>query len=155
MRSISAQRVLSRAWPGANHAVESFYDALRSDGPKRRLALRVRLCDIGLPSQLALERDVVATLTRLPDEENPATGFHLEWAAAGGGPYPRFTGWLFLYRGAGDATSLLDLEGTYTAPFGAVGALFDAAIGKNIAEATAAALLDDIGAQIEGRAAAV
>jgi hypothetical protein len=149
MRAISAHRLLPCAWPSANHYVESFYSRLAGDGRGRTLPLRVRLHDIGLPSQLALEREVHATLTRLPDEENPTTGYHLEWAATGGGPYPRFTGWLFLNRAEDDGSSVLELEGTYTAPFGALGAFFDATIGKRIAESTAETLLADIAGQIE------
>jgi hypothetical protein len=149
MRAISAQRILNCAWPNANHYVESFYQRLAVDGRGHTLPLRVRLADIGFPTQLSLEREVRATLVRLPDEEIPATGFHIEWEVAGGGPYPRFTGWLFLHRGVDDSTSILELEGTYTAPFGPVGAFFDAAIGKAIAESTAAALLSDIVREIE------
>ena len=152
MRAISAQRLLQCSWQNANHYVESFYARLAADGPERTLPLRVRLHDIGLPSQLTLERDVRARLHRLPAEEIPTTGFHITWAAVGGGPYPRFTGWLFLHRGGSDSTSILELEGTYAAPFGPFGAFFDAAIGKKIAEATAAALLDDIVIQIEAAA---
>lgn len=153
MRAISAHRLLHCAWPGANHFVESFYLRLAGDGPGRTLALHVRLADIGFPSQLMLEREVRATFIRLPTEEVPTTGFHVEWEVADGGPYPRFTGWLFLHRGPDDQTSILELEGTYTPPLGAVGAFFDAAIGKNIAESTAAALLTDIVHAIEGAAA--
>lgn len=152
MRAISAQRLLHCAWPSANHYVEAFYARLDGDSRERTLPLRVRLHDVGLPSQLTLERDVRAKLTRLGDDEIQTTGFRIEWAAAGGGPYPRFTGWLFVRRGPDDASSVLELEGTYTAPFGPVGALFDAAIGKSVAEATAAALLTDIVSQVEGAA---
>jgi hypothetical protein len=133
--------------------VESFYGRLAGNARERTLPLRVRLSDIGLPTHLTLEREVRATLVRIPAQETPTTGFHIEWEAAGGGPYPRFTGWLFLDRGADSATSVLELEGTYTAPLGPVGAFFDAAIGKSIAESTAAALLDDIVAEIEGAVA--
>jgi hypothetical protein len=48
--------------------------------------------------------------------------------------------------------SVLELEGPYTGPFGPLSAFFDAAIGKNIAEATAATLLADIASQIEAAA---
>jgi hypothetical protein len=153
MRAISAQRLLNCAWPTANHYVEAFYGRLADAGRGRTLPLRVRLSDIGLPTQLSLEREVRATLVRLPDEEIPTTGFHIEWEVAGGGPYPRFTGWLFLHPGADDSTSVLELEGTYTAPFGPLGAFFDAAVGKSIAESTAAALLSDIAGSIEEAAA--
>jgi hypothetical protein len=154
MRAISAQRLLQCAWPNANHFVESFYTTLTADNGGRTLPLRVRLADIGIPSHLMLERDVVVTLVRLPTEEVPTTGFRIDWIAVGGGPYPRFTGWLFLHPGADDSTSVLELEGTYTAPFGPLGAAFDAAIGKSIAESTAASLLEDLVAAIEGAAAA-
>ncbi len=150
MRSISAQRLLHCSWPGANHYVEAFYGRLAGAERERTLPLRVRLADLGFPTRLMLEREVRATLVRLPDEEIPATGFHIDWEAADGGPYPRFTGWLFLHRGPDESTSVLELEGTYTAPFGPLGAFFDAALGKSIAESTAAALLSDIVAEIEG-----
>ena len=57
------------------------------------------------------------------------------WEAEGGGAFPAFTGSLSAAdEGAGFCR--LDLDGAYSPPLGPAGALFDAVLGKRIAQAT-------------------
>jgi len=62
------------------------------------------------------------------------------WEAEGGGAFPAFTGSLSAAdEGAGFCR--LDLDGAYSPPLGPAGALFDAVLGKRIAQATVGDLL--------------
>lgn len=65
------------------------------------------------------------------------------------GPYPEFDGELTVRADENYESSLLELQGSYLPPGGAAGAAFDAAIGKRIASATAQALLERVGAELE------
>jgi hypothetical protein len=63
-------------------------------------------------------------------------------------PFPTFTGTLALEAATPKACALV-LDGTYEPPFGVAGKVFDAAVGRRIAEATAEELLKEIGGFIE------
>ena len=100
------------------------------------IALRLPLGD------LRLERDVHVRLT----PKAGYTGYKLldvSWSPKDGGAYPDFTGTLSI-ADEGVGWSRIDLDGTYTPPFGVLGAAFDAAIGHRIAEATASELLAEL-----------
>jgi hypothetical protein len=70
------------------------------------------------------------------------------------GLYPEFDGELTVRADETYASSQLELRGSYRPPGGVVGAAFDAALGNRIARATAQALLEHLGAEMEARYAA-
>ncbi len=113
-----------------------FRDASGSDG-KIRLSLRTPSDAAGMPGLLNLERDVVVTITR--DVVRGASIMRIGWEPQDGGPFPKFAGTLGI-RADGIESSVA-LEGTYVPPGGAVGWLFDEAVGLRIAQATARDLL--------------
>jgi hypothetical protein len=67
------------------------------------------------------------------------------------GPYPEFDGELTVRADETYSSSLLELQGSYRPPGGIAGAAFDAAVGNRIASATAQALLDRLGREMESR----
>jgi hypothetical protein len=98
-----------------------------------------------------LERSVVVHFERARDPLHFDEPWRVDWTPDGEGPYPDFSGELRVrpdesYRGA-----ILELTGDYAPPIGAVGRAFDMVIGERIASATARALLEQIGAQMEAR----
>jgi hypothetical protein len=100
------------------------------------LPLRVKFGD------LKIERDVEFHLKSKP----AYPGYKLldvSWAPKDGGPYPMFAGTLSV---AEDATgwSRIEIDGTYSPPFGIAGAAFDAAIGHRIAQGTLTELLAEL-----------
>jgi hypothetical protein len=100
------------------------------------LPLRVRFGD------LKIERDVEFHLKSKP----AYPGYKLldvSWAPKDGGPYPSFAGTLSV---AEDATgwSRIEIDGTYSPPFGIAGAAFDAAVGHRIAQGTVTELLAEL-----------
>lgn len=68
-----------------------------------------------------------------------------------GGVYPSFDGELAVRADESYRNCILELRGTYVPPAGAVGRVFDAAIGKKIAEDTARNLLAEIAEVFEAR----
>jgi hypothetical protein len=97
---------------------------------------------------LKLEHDVLVTLSPLP----AYTGYErlaIRWVPTGHGPYPTFEGVLCV-SDEGSGFSRLAIDGSYRPPFGAAGALFDAALGKKLAESAVRELLTNLKAAIEG-----
>ena len=117
-------------------------------GQGRDLRLRVLLKALGLPGELALDRDVVATFEPLADPKGLQHGVTIGWTPAGDRSFPTFRGTLRI-AAATPKSSVVTLEGDYEPPLGAVGKAFDAAIGRQIAASTADELLKTICEKIE------
>jgi hypothetical protein len=103
-----------------------------------------------------LRKPVRIEAVRRPDEAETGRAhdeFELGWTA-GTRFFPDFCGTLRL-RIASVEETLLSLEGTYRPPFGVVGAVFDALVGRRIARATMCDLLDQLAAEMEKREASV
>jgi hypothetical protein len=94
-----------------------------------------------------IEREVVAHLSPKPGYPG-YTRLGITWAPKDGGPYPTFEGVLSASQETEDGCRL-DLDGEYTPPGGAVGAVFDIVVGHGIAQATANDLLHHIRAFLE------
>jgi hypothetical protein len=99
----------------------------------------------------ALEKNVLVRYERGRDPLHFDEPWNVYWTPEGGGPYPDFSGQLTVrahesYRGA-----VLELQGDYVPPFGAVGRAFDMVVGAKIAAATARTLLQHIGISMEER----
>lgn len=91
-----------------------------------------------------------------PDDAEPGRAhdaFEVCWTA-GTHFFPDFRGTLRLRIASVDET-LLALEGEYRPPFGALGAVFDALIGRRIARATMCDLLDRLAVEMETRQASL
>jgi hypothetical protein len=100
------------------------------------LPLRVKVGD------LKIERDVEFHLKSKP----AYPGYKLldvSWAPKDGGPYPAFAGTLSVAQEA-VGWSRIEIDGSYSPPFGIAGAAFDAAIGHRIAQGTASELLGEL-----------
>jgi len=108
----------------------------RFGGGAGTIALRMTLGD------LRVERDVEITLTAKPAYPGYAL-FDVAWAPKDGGPYPTFHGTLSV-ADEGPGWSRLEIDGTYAPPFGPIGAVFDAAVGRRIAQATLRELLAEL-----------
>ena len=109
-----------------------------SDADRRiRMPLRVSLRDFGLPDALAVERDVEVCVYKTRDEQNLNDEFAVTWEPADGGPYPSFSGRLRVWGEDDPNESFIELDGSYQPPLGALGVVFDATVGRSIAERTA------------------
>jgi hypothetical protein len=94
-------------------------------------------------------REAVITLApdHQPGEMTPH--FKVDWKDAHSGPYPHFHGKLSVESDEDYGSFWLVLKGDYQPPGGVGGQLFDAVIGKRIAEKTAHGLLAEIAGESE------
>ena len=97
---------------------------------------------------LELVKEVVVTYDAGSDPMHFDQPWRLNWKPKSG-PYPEFDGELTVRADENYESSQLELEGSYRPPGGVAGAAFDAAIGRRIAAATAYALLERVGAELE------
>lgn len=98
----------------------------------------------------ALVKDVIVTFGTAVDPMHFDQPWHIHWKPRAG-PYPEFDGELTVRADETYESSRLELQGSYRPPGGALGAAFDLAVGARIASATARALLDRIGSEMESR----
>ena len=94
-------------------------------------------------------RNAIVTLTPAPRPADMTPHFTVDWKDADNGPYPDFHGTITVAGDEDYNAFWLVLEGTYAPPGGIGGQIFDAVIGKRIAESTALRLLDDIRVETE------
>jgi len=101
-----------------------------------------------------LEKGAVVSLVaaRRPGDMTPRYAIH--WESEQPGPYPVFDGELTVAGDEDYNAFWLTLEGVYVPPGGIAGQVFDAMIGRHIAEATARGLLTQIRDAGEGLFAA-
>lgn len=121
-------------------------ESARAQG--RELRLRVPLGSLGLPGELAIDKDVVTSFAPLADPRGLEHGVSIGWTPVGNSALPVFRGSLRI-TAESHKSSLVELDGDYEPPLGSVGKFFDAAIGRRIAEATGDELLKTIAERIE------
>jgi hypothetical protein len=131
----------------SRHLAAFVADHQTGDGTLQ-IALRLPI-GIFADRRTLLERRVVATLYPLRSISDAHPTYSVTWSAKGGGPLPSFAGALAVEKVARDDCFGLMLSGHYEPPFGAVGAVFDAALGRRIAHASARDLLRSIADYVE------
>jgi hypothetical protein len=120
-----------------------FASRRREDGTSS-ISLRVPLREFGLPNALDIEHQVEVHVAKQRDLENINEEIAVSWAPAEDGPYPKFSGRLIVWSEEHPEKSFIELRGEYEPPLGDAGRLFDAAIGKDVAQRTAQAFLADL-----------
>ena len=109
--------------------------ATYAPGGNMRFTLRAPLEVPGLHVGMTLHRDVIANVS--PFGEN-RRAYTIAWQPAEPGPFPSFAGAVFVgHDEDAEERSVLTLDGHYDAPFNIAGDVFDATVGKHIAEACA------------------
>jgi hypothetical protein len=97
--------------------------------------------------EINLERHAVVSI--LPLKGFPGyERFSIGWEPMGGGPFPKFEGTVSVSEES-LGYSRLDLDGSYDPPGGALGAVFDAAVGNRIAHQTGRLLLEQVRDAVE------
>jgi hypothetical protein len=147
---VIVERVVRCPFSVAHDYAEDFLRDAATDG----VELHVPLRDLAPTRGGHLRRHVRLVAERIPDEHDPGRvhdALEIDWAA-GTRFFPDFHGALRL-RIDSVETTRLTLEGTYRAPFGAFGLVFDQLIGRRIARATLRDLLRRLGDAMEQREA--
>lgn len=133
-----------------NRARDLLSDAVRQvaeSHEKRQLRLA-----FGVPALTGMEitKDVTVAVSTAVDPAHFDQPWQLRWEPVGG-PYPSFDGTLTIRADEDYTTSILELQGSYKPPLGALGAAFDSMLGSRIAHETARELLQSIGEQLEAK----
>jgi hypothetical protein len=127
--------------------LEAFFLALR--GKDGIAHLRLRVPTDGPTRGLSIDRQVRVEARRARGEASIDDLTLITWMPEGTAIFPTFEG-ILIVRGESDSdVSSIELDGSYTPPFGVAGQAFDAAIGHRIAQSTARELLKDIKNAIE------
>jgi hypothetical protein len=128
------------------HHAERYFTVHRRGQSPETFSLSVDMLKVGLPAKVQARHEVRMryAISKGPDGQSV---IDLTWDPDDRF-VPKFTGALSGER-LEDGNSRLTLAGEYDAPFGPVGAAFDAILGHRIAQATAAAFLQDIKQFIE------
>jgi hypothetical protein len=131
--------------------LEQFFTSLQDkDGVAR---IRLRVPTDGATRELSIDRAVRVEARRTRGEASLNDLMLIRWMPEGTGIFPTFEGVLIVATSDDGANvSSIELDGTYTPPFGSAGQVFDAIIGRRIAEATARELLKDLKRAIESPA---
>ena len=126
--------------------LESF---LRENAPEAEMTFTLRApFDIAkLNVGLTLARDVTARFAPLG---SPNSAYSVAWQPVAPGPFPAFAGTIFVTASdTAENESIVTLDGHYHPPLGVAGDVFDALVGRHIAQASAADLLERISLYID------
>jgi hypothetical protein len=129
----------------ARTCLEEILRPLAASGQERVILLSVPVGDRSVAKEVNTEFSVAV------DPRHFDEPWAVHWEPKGGGPYPTFDGTLTVRADETYDKSWLELEGQYKPPLGVAGAVFDAVIGKRIAELTAKGLLERIGSSLVAR----
>ncbi len=121
-----------------------------SDGSILRLVVPLAELGLGIPGGAELAHNVIAHFVPTDDDSFGLQQTAVDWEPDGGGPFPKFAGFLTIETDEDYGTCSLLLEGVYEPPLGPVGLVFDAAVGHRIATVTARELLKAVRRQLEG-----
>jgi hypothetical protein len=142
MTTISQRELVKSPLASAHRFLDAFFAEHRS-GTDAAATITLRAGDVA--------RAALVTLTPAHQPADMTPRYEVHWKDAQGGPYPVFSGTLLVAGDEDYDTFWLGLEGSYEPPGGLGGMVFDAVIGRRIAEATAHGLLDEIRAATETR----
>lgn len=149
MSILKATAVVETPFARAGDLVERFFAASTQEAGGGTLRLSAPGAGLGMDG-FAVGHDVIVSFRR-HKRRNESIAFDLHWESATGGPYPVFDGSLTIAEDETYESCRLILEGTYTPPGKVAGAVFDAALGSRIAQATAQELLARMGSFLRER----
>lgn len=152
MSDISERLVVHCPDHEASRHLAAFISDHQADDGTVRIVLRLPIGTF-VDRRALIERQVCATLYPLKSMSDPQPTYSVTWSPKGGGPFPEFAGALAVQKTARDDSFRLIVSGHYEPPFGAIGALIDATLGRRIAHASARDLLRSIADYVENACA--
>jgi hypothetical protein len=141
MASLSSKHLAHAPLASADRLLNAYLDRYRDAAGATRLTLRAA----------GFEKPVLVVVTPAQRPADMTPRYTVHWEAEGGGPYPVFDGTLTVESDEDYESFWLSLEGSYAPPLGLVGDVFDAMVGRRVADETARRLLADIVDTIEER----
>lgn len=144
MRHVHASASLDCGSNVAEALVPKFFDLQKDRSGAVRMMLEVPLDDFGLPTHIAMARDVEIRIVLGRDDDNLNDVFRVSWHPTGGGPFPDFKGTMIVWSEDDPSAGFIELDGEYEPSATVFGEAFDAAIGHLIAERTAKHFIDRV-----------
>jgi hypothetical protein len=131
--------------------LESYFASKRAPNGVTRLRLHVpvRAPVSGRPHGLYADREVLVEAWRDRDGVNLNDLMRVTWSPEGSAAFPKFSGTLIVCGDEDPRISHIELDGNYEPPLGAMGEVFDAAIGQRLAESTVREFLEDVRREVE------
>lgn len=117
-------------------------------GPDAKVELEVPFETLGLPAVGKLSRHATITLGTSKVRSDGATLVPIHWKDALSNNFPEFKGYIEIQPMSSN-DSQIAIIGEYTPPMGAIGAAFDAIVGKRIAEVSVEQLLERLRSLLE------
>jgi hypothetical protein len=139
MTTIACRQLVHAPLGSAARFLTSFFDAHRIDDGQACLTLHAG----------DLAREARVTIESAPTPGTMTPHYTVSWKDELDGPYPEFKGSIAVGGDNDYSTFWLDLQGSYAPPGGIGGKVFDALVGKRIADVTAETLLHEIAVEIE------
>jgi hypothetical protein len=96
----------------AERCLDRYFRDFARGADEVTFAVRARVHLPTLQTDIVLQRDVVATIVRMPARAS-SLRCSIHWVPADGGPFPRFSGALAVGDGDGDETFSLSLDGRF------------------------------------------
>jgi hypothetical protein len=131
-----------------DEAAIRFEQFLREYAPETEMnfTLRAPFDLTALNVGFTLHRDVTARITPLAQG---GCAYAVAWQPVEPGPFPSLSGTIFIAASeTSQGQSTVTLDGHYHPPLGVAGEVFDAVLGKHIAQASASDLIDRFGAYL-------
>lgn len=144
MRNIRVAAVIEYPPQRAQSALETYLEARQTPGGDVRVSLRLDLERFGG----SIAHDVLMHVGRKSIDDAGRALYPISWTPVPAGAYPDFDGTLRVFPADDARYSTLELRGAYEAPLGAVGAAFDAVVGKHVAEATLHAFAGELALRV-------
>jgi hypothetical protein len=151
MTRLRDKTTVERPTEQTRERLERFFVSLRGRDGIARLRLRVPTDGAKHGYGISFDREVRVEARQTNDAERPCDFIEIAWMPEGTLVLPRFDGKLSVCANSNPDACYIELDGSYTPPFGAAGQIFDAAIGHRIAQATAREFLKDLKAAAEAQ----
>lgn len=143
MTDILVRDTIGYSYERAAAELEHYMNRRRRGNGDIVASLHLDLSALGPAALPSVEHSVRMQFTPSRDESGEPQ-YRVSWHPVPGGPYPHFNGSMRLVPGGDPRTTVLEVSGSYDPPLGALGAAFDAVIGRHIAGATLRAFVADI-----------
>jgi hypothetical protein len=144
MTNIEQRQLVHAPLASAQRFLDAFFSAHRDANDEAHITLHAG----------EVARDAIVTLAPAHRPSDMTPRYSVHWKDANDGPYPAFAGTLTVAGDEDYDAFWLVLEGAYAPPGGIGGQIFDAVIGKRIAESTANGLLEEVRDETERQFAA-
>lgn len=147
MTTLCERYIIHCPYVRARDYLEQMLEPLVAESRVQSLTLKAPV----LCGRRELQTNVLVRYAKSADPMHFDQPWRVSWTPEHGGPYPDFYGELTVRADETYISAILELEGEYTPPLGLPGRVFDDAIGRTIATASAQALLAKLAVEMKAQ----